>query len=81
MEALHEIIQGIKVEKEKALRIFSLLRDHLYPQVSLIQNQLAECIAAKPSYDKFVFTHLNKIELASYALCMLISTSKKMKDS
>ena len=31
MEIIHDNIQGIQVVQEKALRIFSLLRDHLSP--------------------------------------------------
>ena len=67
--------------KEKALRIFSLLRDHLSPQITLIQTQLEECSATKTSYDKFVFIDLNAIELASYSLCVLISVSDTMMEN
>ena len=81
MEIIHENIQGIEAEKEKTLKRFSLLRDHLSPQIIVIQNQLEECIVEKTSYDKFVFTDLNVVELASYSLCALISVLDAMKDS
>ena len=66
---------------EKALKRFSFLRDHLSPQITLLQNQLEECPAAKTSYDKFVVIDLNAIELASYAFCALISVFDALKDS
>ena len=81
MEVIHDSIWGITIEKEKALRRFSLLRDHLSPQITLIQNQLEECIVARKSYDKFIYADLNAAELASYALCALISVLDAMKDS
>ena len=70
-----------ELEKEKVPRRFSLLRDHLSPHITLIQNQLDECIATKTSYDKFVFLYLNAEKLASYALCALISVSDAMNDN
>ena len=81
METIHDSIQGIEVEKEKTLRRFSLLRNHLSPQITIIKIQLEECITTKTSYDKFMFTDLNVVELASYALCVLISVSDALKNS
>ena len=72
---------GIEAKKEKALRIFSLVRDHLSPKYSFIQNQLEECIVARTSYDKFFFIDLNVVELASYSLYALINVFDGMKDS
>ena len=63
IEVNHNSIRGIEVEKEKALSKFSLRRDHLSPQVAMIQNQLEECIVEKASYDKFAFIELNLVEL------------------
>ena len=81
MEPIHDNIQSIEAEKEKSLRRFSLLRDHLSPQITLLQNLLEECMTTKPSYEKFVVTNLNVVELATYSLCVLISVSNAMKDS
>ena len=81
MQEIHDSIQNIQVGKEKALKIFTLLRDHLSPQITLLQNQLEECLAAKSSYDKFVAIDLNAIELVAYAPCALISVSDALKDN
>ena len=81
IEIIHDNIRGIEAEKEKALKRFSFLRDHLSPQITLLQNQLKECLAAKASYEKFVVIDLNVAQLALYALCALISVSDALKDS
>ena len=40
MEAIHDSIHNIEVEKERALRRFTCLKDHLSPQITLLENQL-----------------------------------------
>ena len=70
----------MQVEKEKALKWFTLLREHLFPHVTLLENQLGEILAAKSSYENFVAIDLNAIELATYSLCALISVSNALKE-
>ena len=80
MELLHNSTRGIEAEKEKTLRRFSLLRDHLSPQIVVLQNQLEECCTPKASFNKLVFIDLNVVELVSYALCALLSVLDVVKD-
>ena len=63
------------------MKRFTLLRVHLFPQITLLENQLQECLSKKFSYDKFVATDLNVVELVAYALCALISVFDALKDS
>ena len=81
MQTLHDNIREIQVEKEKALKRFTLLREHLFPQVTLLENQLEECLSAKSSYENFVATDLNVEELATYALHALINISDALKEN
>ena len=81
MEAVHEAIKGIELEKEKVVKIFSILRECLSKNISILQRQLEECLATKASYDKFLFLDLNAVEMESYALGALISISNAMRDT
>lgn len=81
MQTLHDSIRNTQAKKEKVLKRFTLFRDHLSPQVILLENQLEECLVEKSSYDKFVETNLNAIELATYALCALINVYDAPKES
>ena len=51
------------------------------PQITLLENQLKEFLIKKTSYEKFMATDLNAIELAAYYLCALINVSDELKDS
>ena len=55
MESIHNNIRGIEAKKEKTLRRYSLLRDHLAPQIVVLQSQLEECCTAKSSFDTPMF--------------------------
>ena len=77
MEAIYTSMHNIEAEKERTLKKFILLKEHLSPQITLLENQIEECLTAKASYDKFLVIDLSTVELATYALCALIS----VKDS
>ena len=81
MEAIHTTIRNIEVEKDRVLKKFILLKDHVSPQITLLENYIEECLVSKASYDQFLVTDLSTTELATYALCALISVSEKIKDS
>ena len=81
MQILHDSIRDIQIEKENTLKRLTLLREHLFPQVTFLENQLEECLSVKSSYDNFVATNLNVVELATYALCALIGVFDALKES
>ena len=81
IQLLHDSIRKIQAKKKIILKRFMLLRVHLFPQITLLENQLEECLSAKSSYDKFVSTELNTTKLVAYALCALINVSDALKDS
>ena len=63
------------------IRRFSFPKEYLAPKVVILQRQLEECLLAKNSYDKFSYTDLSVVEVASYALCTLISISDVVRDN
>ena len=81
MEAIHESIRDIEAEKDSLLKNFTLLKDHISPQITLLENYIDECTIAKGSYDKFSTLDLNTSQVAAYALCALISVLEVVKDS
>ena len=81
MEAIHAIIRDIEAKKEILLKKFTLLKDHVSPQITLLENKIEECSTAKVSYDKFTNSNLNIAQVAAYALCALISVLEVVKDS
>ena len=81
VQLLHDNIREIQVEKDKILERFTLLRTHLFPQITLLENELQECLSTKSSYEKFMAIDLNIVELVAYALCALIIVSDALKDS
>ena len=80
MQTLYDNIRNMQAENEKALKRFTLLTEHLFPHVTLLENQLEECLAENSLYDKFVAIDLNVAELATYALCALIGVSNPLKE-
>ena len=81
MEAIRASIRDIEVEKDRLLKKFILLKDHVSPQITLLENQIEECSIAKASYDKFFVIDIRAAKVASYALCALINLSDVVKDS
>ena len=81
MELVHNAIRNIEFEKEKVIKIFSILREYLFPKFIIFQRQLNEFLATKASYDKFSYTDLNIVEVASYALCKLINILDIVKEN
>ena len=80
-EAIYTNIQNIEAEKDRVLKKFILLKDHVSPQITLLENQIEDYLVAKVSYEKFLVTDLSAIELATYDLCVLISVSNTLKES
>ena len=72
VENIHNAIRGTEDGKENLIKRFSTLREILSPKISILQRQLEECLVAKASYDKFSYTNLSAMEVASYALFFLI---------
>ena len=81
MEAIHASIKNIEAEKDRLLKKFISLKDHLSPQITLLENKIEESSVAKASYDKFLVTYLSIAKVEAYALCTLISVHDVMKDS
>ena len=47
MEAIHTSIYNLEAEKDRALKKFILLKDHMSPQITLLENQIEEFLIAK----------------------------------
>ena len=59
VQLLHDNIREIQVQKEKFLKRFTLLGIYLFPQITLLENQLQECLSIKISNDEFVTIDMN----------------------
>ena len=81
MKKIHGMIRDLESEKEKENRIFSSLREISSSKISSLQRQLDEFFTAKASYDKFAYTDLSAIKVASYALHTLINILETLKDN
>ena len=81
VEKIHNVINNLESDKEKATKKFYSLRDFFSPKISTLQRQLEEFLATKTSYDKFAYTELSVVEVASYALCTLISICDIVKEN
>lgn len=50
-------------------------------KLSSIERQLEEFVKTKDTYSNFVYSDLNAIEIASYALCAMLTTTKVDKET
>lgn len=50
-------------------------------KLSTIERQLEECIKAKDTYSNFMYSNLNAIEIASYALSAILNIVEAIKDT
>jgi hypothetical protein len=66
--------------KEKILKRFSELKETLVLKIAIVEKQLDECVKAKDTYSNFVYSDLSNVEIASYALCTILTTSEAIKD-
>lgn len=71
------MIRVLDSNKEKVVKRFSTIREILSPKISILQRKLEECLATKTSYDKFSYTHLSMVEVASYALISIYDIVKE----
>ena len=57
------------------------MREHLTFKIINVKNKLDECIITKTSYEKFVHSNLNAIQVASYGMCTLNSVLESVTDT
>ena len=44
-------------------------------KVSLVEKQLEEYVKAKDTYSNFLYLDLNAVEITSYALCKILTST------
>jgi hypothetical protein len=66
--------------KEKILKRFSEFKETLVLKIATVEKQLDECVKAKDTYSNFVYSDLSSVEIASYALCAILTTLEVVKD-
>ena len=69
----YDEISMLEDNNERIKKRFSLLREHLLMKLSTIKHQLEDCLSVETSFDKFIHSYLNAVEIASYAICVLLS--------
>ena len=79
--SIHTNIRKLQLKKEKILRRLSDFRESIALKLSTIERQLEECIKSKDTYSNFIYSDLNAIEIASYALCAIPINVKAVKDT
>ena len=77
----YDEISLIKLHRERTSKRFSLLREHSSLKINTLEQQVEECLKANTSFDKFVYSDLNAVEIASYGLCALLSILEGVKDT
>ena len=75
------MIRILESYEEKVTKRFSSLREVMSPKIKILQRKLEECLSTKTSYDKFSYTDLSVVEVASYALCSLLLISDIVKEN
>ena len=79
IEKIHNAVRSIEFDKENVIRTFFVLKEYLACKLVILQRKLEECLSTKNSYDKFAYTDLSVVKVASCALFALISISNTVK--
>ena len=77
----HTDMRKLQLEKEKILRRVSYFRESIALKLSVNERKLEECVKAKDLYSNFIYLDLNVVEIASYALCAILTTTEVVKDT
>lgn len=70
---IYDEIRILKDDKDRKMKRFTLLREHISINLSTIEGKLEECLSTKTSFQKFSYENLQACEIASYGLCALLS--------
>ena len=63
------------------MKKISDFRESITLKLSFVEKQLEECIKAKDTYSKFLYLDLNVVEIASYALCAILTSTEYTKEN
>ena len=75
------ISKKLELKKEQILKRFSEFRESISLRTTIIERQLEECVKAKDTYSNFLYSNLNAVEIASNALCAILTSTKTTKDT
>ena len=56
-------------------------RELIALKLSFIEKQLEECVKAKDTYSNFLYSDINAVEIASYALCVILTSTVSTKET
>ena len=59
----------------------SKFREAISLRITTIYRKLEECFKAKDNYSKILYSDLNAVEIASYALCAILTSVEIAKDT
>lgn len=76
---IHSDIRKLELWKEQILKRVLDFKDSIALKISIVEKQLEECAKAKDTYSKFLFSNLNAVEIASYALCEILTSTESTK--
>lgn len=63
------------------MKILSYFREYIALKISSVKRQFEECVKAMATYSNFLYFDLNAGEIASYALCAILTSIKTTKDT
>ena len=67
--------------KRENIRRTSDFRESISLKLSFFEKKLEECVKVKDTYTNFLYLYINVVEIASYALCVILSSTKSMKET
>ena len=74
-------IRILQDERNKKMRRLTILREHISMKLSIIEEQLEECLTTKTSFQKFKFESLQACQMAAYGLSTLLNVADSIKKS
>ena len=77
---VHINIRKMELEKELMVRILSKFIESIALNISAIERKLEESVKSKDTYANFTYSYLYIVEIASYALCAMLTTTKVEND-
>ena len=79
--SIHNNIRKLELSKEQILMSISNFKESIALKLSFVEKKLEECVKAKEINSNFLCSDLNAVEIASYALCAILTSTESTKET
>ena len=79
--SIYSDLRKLKLWKEQILKRTSNFKESIALKLSFIEKQLEDCFKAKDTYSNFLYSYINAVEIASYALCAILTLAESTKET